>query len=228
MNHALSSQSASLEIARRNAVLRNTYWLLALSMVPTVAGAWVGMAAGLVSHLTSTLATIAFFGIALVGGMAFIRSIERYRHSATGLMLLLVFAFFEGVVLSPMFGLVLGKTNGPAVVMTAFAGTAGVFATMAALSSFVKRDLSGMARFMIIGLVLAIMAMVANVFLQSGALATTLSLIVIGIMSFFLLYDLKRVRDGSETNYISATLSVYLSLINIFVNVLSLFGAGDD
>jgi modulator of FtsH protease len=137
---------------------------------------------------------------------------------------LLGFTFFMGVMLSRMLAVVLGMGNGASLVMMAFAGTAAVFLGMATMSTIIKRDLSGMAKFMFIGMILVFVAAIANFFIQSGALMITLSIAVIGIFSFFIMYDLKRVRDGEETNYITATLGVYLSIYNIFQSLLALFG----
>jgi modulator of FtsH protease len=129
-------------------------------------------------------------------------------------------------MLSRVLGTVLGMANGASLVMTAFAGTGAIFLGMATLSSVIKRDLSAMGKFLFIGAILVLVAGIANVFIQSGALMITLSVLVIGIFSAFILYDLKRVRDGEETNYISATLSVYLSLYNVFQSLLMLLGIG--
>jgi modulator of FtsH protease len=130
------------------------------------------------------------------------------------------------VMLSRVLGTVLGMANGASLVMTAFAGTGAIFLGMATLSSVIKRDLSAMGKFLFIGAILVLVAGIANVFIQSGALMITLSVLVIGIFSAFILYDLKRVRDGEETNYISATLSVYLSIYNVFQSLLMLLGIG--
>jgi modulator of FtsH protease len=121
---------------------------------------------------------------------------------------------------------VLGMGNGASLIMMSFAGTGAIFLGMATLSTIVKRDLSNMAKFMTIGAILVLVAGIANFFIQSGALMITLAMLIIGIFSFFILYDLKRVRDGEETNYITATLGVYLSLYNIFQSLLALFGIG--
>ena len=218
---------AVLDTAARNRVLRNTYWLLALSMVPTVLGAWAGMALGINKILTPGVGLIVF----LVGAFGFMFAIEKNKNSAAGVPILLGFTFFMGIMLSRMLAVVLGMGNGASLVMMAFAGTGAVFLGMAMLSSVVKRDLSGMAKFMFIGMILVFVAGIANFFIQSGALMITLSVAVIGIFSFFILYDLKRVQDGEETNYISATLGVYLSIYNIFQSLLALFGiagGGDD
>jgi modulator of FtsH protease len=108
--------------------------------------------------------------------------------------------------------------------MTAFAGTGAVFLGMASLSTVIKRDLSQMGKFMFIGVILLLVVGIANIFIQSSALMITLSVLAIGIFSFFILHDLKRVQDGEETNYITATLGVYLSVYNVFSNLLALLG----
>ena len=206
--------------AERNRVLRNTYWLLALSMIPTVLGAWLGVATGLTRAMSPMVGLIVF----LAGSFGFMFAIEKTKHSAAGVPVLLAFTFFMGVMLSRLFGSVLGLANGAVLIMMAFAGTGAIFLGMATLSSVIKRDLSSMGKFLFIGMILLLVAGIANVFLQSSALMITLSVLAIGIFSAFILYDLKRVQDGEETNYISATLSVYLSLYNVFQSLLALFG----
>ena len=206
--------------AQRDRVLRNTYWLLALSMVPTVLGAWVGVQTGMVRGLGMGISTIVF----LVGAFGFMFAIEKFKNSAAGVPILLAFTFFMGLMLSRLVGSVLGLSNGASLIMTAFAGTGAVFLGMASLSTVIKRDLSSMGKFMFIGVILLLVAGIANIFIQSSALMITLSMLAIGIFSFFILYDLKRVQDGEETNYISATLGVYLSVYNIFSSLLAMLG----
>jgi len=209
-----------ISAAERNRVLRNTYWLLALSMVPTVLGAWVGVTTGITAGLTGFLGLAVFLG----GSFAFMYAIERTKNSAAGVPVLLAFTFFMGLMLARLVGTVLGMSNGASLIMTAFAGTGGIFLGMAALSSVIKRDLSSMGKFLFIGMIMLLVAGVANVFIQSSALMITLSVLAVGIFSAFILYDLKRVQDGEETNYITATLGVYLSLFNVFQSLLALFG----
>jgi len=209
-------------VQERNRVLRNTYWLLALSMVPTVLGAWIGVSTGITRMLSPGIGLIVF----LAGAFGFMFAIEKFKNSAAGVPILLAFTFFMGLMLSRLLGVVLGFTNGASLVMMAFAGTGAVFLGMATVSTFVKRDLSNIAKFMFIGAILVLVAGIANVFIQSSALMITLSVLVIGIFSFFILYDLKRVRDGEETNYITATLGVYLSIYNVFQALLAIFGLG--
>ncbi len=206
--------------AERNRVLRNTYWLLALSMIPTVLGAWLGVATGLTRAMSPMVGLIVF----LAGSFGFMFAIEKTKHSAAGVPVLLAFTFFMGVMLSRLVGSVLGLANGAGLIMMAFAGTGAIFLGMATLSSVIKRDLSSMGKFLFIGMILLLIAGIANVFLQSSALMITLSVLAIGIFSAFILYDLKRVQDGQETNYITATLGVYLSLYNVFQSLLMLLG----
>ena len=211
-------------VEQRNRVLRNTYWLLALTMVPTVLGAWIGVESGLARILTPGIGLIVF----LVGAFGFIFVIEKFKNSAAGVPILLAFTFFMGLMLARLVGSVLGLKNGGGLIMTAFTGTGAIFFGMAMLSSIIKRDLSSMGKFLFIGAILVIVAGIANFFIQSSALMITLAVLVIGIFSAFILYDLKRVRDGEETNYISATLGVYLSVYNVFSALLALLGIGGE
>lgn len=204
----------------RNRVLRNTYWLLALSMVPTVLGAWVGLATGVASAMSPGIGLMVF----LLGAFGFMFAIEKTKNTAAGVPVLLAFTFFMGVMLSRLIGTVLGLSNGASLIMTAFAGTGVIFLGMASLSSVIKRDLSAMGKFLFIGAVMLMVVAIANFFIQSGALMITLSVMAIGIFSAFILYDLKRVQDGHETNYITATLGVYLSIYNVFQSLLALLG----
>jgi modulator of FtsH protease len=212
-------QGATLAV-ERNRVLRNTYALLALSMVPTVLGAWIGVASGITRVMSPGISLMVF----LVGAFGLMFAIEKYKNSAAGVPLLLGFTFFMGLMLSRLVGSVLGLANGAGLIMTAFAGTGLIFFGMATLSSVIKRDLSGMGKFLFIGAIMLLVAGIANVFLQSSALMITLAVLAIGIFSAFILYDLKRVKDGEETNYITATLGVYLSLYNVFQSLLMLLG----
>ena len=207
-------------VVERNRVLRNTYWLLALSMVPTVLGAWIGVASGITRAMSPGISLMVF----LVGAFGLMFAIEKYKNSAAGVPLLLGFTFFMGLMLSRLVGSVLGLTNGAGLIMTAFAGTGLIFFGMATLSSVIKRDLTSMGKYLFIGAIMLLVAGIANIFLQSSALMITLAVLAIGIFSAFILYDLKRVQDGEETNYITATLGVYLSLYNVFQSLLALLG----
>ena len=207
-------------VEQRNRVLRNTYWLLALSMVPTVLGAWLGVSTGILRTMGPGMSAIVFLG----GAFAFMFAIEKTKNSATGVPVLLAFTFFMGLMLSRLIGVVLGMGNGAGLIMTAFTGTGVIFLGMATLSTVIKRDLSTMGKWLFIGVIMLIVVGLANLFIQSSALMITVSVLAIGIFSAFILYDLKRVQDGEETNYISATLGVYLSLYNVFQSLLSILG----
>jgi modulator of FtsH protease len=206
--------------AQRNKVLRNTYWLLALSLIPTVLGAWMGVSTGITASLTGGLGLIVFLG----GAFGFIYAIEKTKNSAAGVPVLLGFTFFMGLMLSRMIAMVLGFKNGSDLVMTAFAGTAGVFFVMASLSSVIKRDLSGMGKWLFVGAIAIILGGIINVFVGSTAGMMAISVAAIGVFSAYMLYDLKRIVDGGETNYISATLALYLDIVNVFQGLLALLG----
>jgi len=203
-----------------NQVLKNTYWLLALSMLPTVLGAWLGVTTGLVLGLGTGMSLLLFLG----GAFAFMFAIEKTKNSAAGVPVLLAFTFFMGLMLSRLLVPILGFSNGPMLIMTAFLGTAAIFGSMAFASTVIKRDLSSMGKFLFIGMIMLLIAGIANIFFQSSILMIVLSILSIGIFSAFILYDLKRIIDGGETNYISATLSIYLSIYNVFQSLLSLLG----
>ncbi len=207
--------------ADRNRVLRNTYWLLALSMVPTVLGAWIGVQTGIARAMSPGVGLMVF----LVGAFGLMFAIEKFKNSAAGVPILLAFTFFMGLMLSRLISVVLA-TSGPGVIMLAFGGTGAIFLTMATLSSVIKRDLGGMGKFLTIGAIMLFVALLANFFLQSPVLMIVLAVLGMGIFSAFILYDLRRVRDGVETNYITATLGVYLSIYNVFQFMLALLGIG--
>jgi modulator of FtsH protease len=204
----------------RNKVLRNTYWLLALSLIPTVLGAWLGVATGITQSLGGGMGLVVFLG----GAFGFLYAIEKTKNSAAGVPVLLGFTFFMGLMLSRMIAMVLGFKNGPDLIMTAFGGTAGVFFVMASLSSVIKRDLSGMGKWLFVGALAIVVGGVINVFVGSTAGMMAISVAAIGVFSAYMLYDLKRIVDGGETNYISATLALYLDIVNVFQSLLLLLG----
>jgi modulator of FtsH protease len=211
---------------QRNKVLRNTYWLLALSLIPTVLGAWLGLATGITAALGGGLGLVVFLG----GAFGFMYAIEKTKDSAAGVGVLLAFTFFMGLMLSRLLAVVLGMKGGTGIVMTAFGGTAGVFFVMATLSSVIKRDLSGMGKWLFVGAIVILVGAVINVFVGSTAGMLVISTLAIGVFSMYMLYDLKRIIDGGETNYISATLALYLDVFNVFQSLLVILGitSGED
>jgi modulator of FtsH protease len=205
---------------QRNRVLRNTYWLLALSMLPTVLGAWIGVATGIVATLSPGVS----LGVFLIGAFGLMAVIQKTKDSAAGVAALLAFTFFMGLMLSRLLSMVLGFQNGPTLVMTAFGGTAAIFFGMASMATVIKRDLSGFGKFLMVGAWILFFAFLANFFLQSSALMLTLLVVCLGLFSAYMLYDIKRVIDGGETNYITATLAIYLDIFNVFQSLLALLG----
>ena len=224
----LNPAGASTTLApAQNRVLRNTYMLLALSLVPTVFGAILG-----VQMKFSFFADNPFIGFMLFLAIAFgfFYAIEKTKNSAWGVAILLGFTFFMGLMLSRLLGVVLNMSNGGTLIATAFGGTSVIFFAMATLAGTIKRDLSNMGKFLMIGVLLVILAAVANIFLQISALTLTIMVLAIGIFSALLLYDVNRIITGGETNYVSATLAIYLDIYNIFSNLLALLGitGGND
>jgi modulator of FtsH protease len=219
--YGFGNASTVSDVVVRNRVLRNTNWLLAISMIPTVLGAWIGVASGFSFMAGSPgLSLILFLGIAF----AFFYGIEKTKNSSMGVVLLLAFTFFMGLMLSRLIGAVLQFSNGPALIMYAFGGTAAVFGAMATIATVSKRDFSGLSKFLFVGVILLILASVANIWLQLPSLMITVSVIAIGIFSAYILFDVQRVVNGGETNYITATLAIYLDVYNVFANLLALLG----
>lgn len=213
-------------LQERNKVLRNTYWLLALSLIPTVLGAWVGVSTGITRSLGGGLGLIVFLG----GAFGFMYAINKTKDSAAGVGVLLAFTFFMGLMLSRLLAVILGMKNGTGVVMTAFGGTAAIFFVMATLSSVIKRDLSGMGKWLFVGALVILVGAVINVFVGSTVGMLVISTLAMGVFSLYMLYDLKQIIDGGETNYISATLALYLDIFNVFQSLLVILGvtSGDD
>ncbi|MGH8629541.1 MAG: Bax inhibitor-1 family protein [Burkholderiales bacterium] len=202
-------------------VLRNTYWLLALTMVPTIAGAWIGMATA--SVITGSPIISFFVMLAAVIGLQF--GIARYRNSVIGIGLLLLMTGLLGWFLGPLLNYALALKNGMQLVGYAAAGTGAVFLTTGAIATTTTREFSFLGQFLFIGMIVLLVAMIANMFLQIPVLALTISSLVIVVFSLFLLHDLSRIVTGGETNYVIATTGVYLSLFNIFANLLQLLMA---
>ena len=223
MNHPINTWDTAgygISQQQRHRVLRNTSWLLALSLLPTVLGAWVGVATGITAGLTGFMGLIVF----MVGAFGFMFAIEKTKHSAAGVPVLLAFTFFMGLMLSRLIAMVLGFSNGSQLIMTAFAGTAGVFFVMASLATVIKRDLSGMGKWLFVGAMVLMVGAIINVFVGSSAGMMAISMLAIGIFSAYMLYDIKQIIDGGETNYISATLALYLDVFNVFQSLLALLG----
>jgi modulator of FtsH protease len=202
-------------------VLRNTYLLLALTMVPTVIGAMIGMATGGIVMQHPIISSLVM--LAAVIGLQF--AIAANRDSGLGVALLLLMTLLLGWWLGPLLTVALALRNGPQLVGYAAVGTGAIFFIMAGIATTTKRDYSFMGKFLFVGMLVLLVAMIANMFLQIPALALTISSLVIVVFSLFLLHDVSRIVNGGETNYVMATTGVYLSLFNIFANLLHLLMA---
>jgi len=205
--------------AGRNKVLRNTYMLLGLSMVPTVIGALAGMNMDfsfMAGH--PIIYTLVMFGVMM--GLFF--GIQANRNSGLGVVLLLVLTGFMGLMLGPILQFALQLSNGGQIVGLAAGGTGVIFMVLSAIASSTKRDFSFLGKFLMVGIVLLIVAMLANMFFQIPALALTLSGVAVVLFSGFILFDVNRIVNGGETNYVMATLAIYLDIYNLFVNLLQL------
>jgi modulator of FtsH protease len=216
--HPAGTREVALESSR---VLRNTYLLLALTMVPTVIGAFIGIRTGgiIMQH-----PFISFF--LMLGGVIGLQfAIAHYRNSGIGVVLLLGMTFLLGWFLGPLLAIALTMKNGPQLVGLAAGGTGIIFFTMAAIATTTKRDFSFMGKFLFVGMIVALLAIVANMFLQIPALALTISAVIVVVFALFLLHDVSRIVNGGETNYIMAATGCYMSLFNIFANLLQILMA---
>lgn len=217
-----TTASTQVSSSTQHRVLRNTYALLALSMLPTIMGAWVGMQMQFAFFATSPIGSfLVFMGIAF----GFMWAIERNKNSGLGVALLLGFTFFMGLMLSRILQVALGFSNGGSLIAMAAGGTGAIFFSLASIAATSKRDFSNMGKFLFIGMILLLVAMVANIFFQIPALSLTISAIAVALFSAYILYDINRIIQGGETNYISATLAIYLHIYNVFVNLLNLLMA---
>ena len=218
-NLQVAGQSASGLALQQNRVLRNTYLLLALSLVPTAIGALIGVQLNFAFMAGSPVISFLLF---LAVAWGFMWGIEKTKDSGMGVVLLLGFTFLMGILLGPILQVSLGFRNGGALIATAAAGTSIIFFTLAGIATVTKRDFGFMGKFLFIGVILLLVAMLANIFLQIPALSLTISAVAVLIFSAFILHDVSRVVTGGERNYISATLSIYLDVYNLFVHLLNL------
>lgn len=221
-NMQQNSTYSNLGLLTQHRVLRNTYLLLAISLLPTVAGAWLGVQFNFGNIFSGSpfLGFVAFLAIAF----AFFYAIERYKNSGVGVVLLLAFTFFMGLMLSRLLQYTLGYSNGAQLIMLAFGGTAVVFGVMSTIAIVSKRDFSNLGKWLFAGVIVLILAALGNIFLQLPGLTVTISVIATAIFSAYILFDVQQVVNGGETNYISATLAIYLDIYNVFTNILSLLG----
>jgi modulator of FtsH protease len=215
----IAQQGTSDYAVRQNRVLRNTYALLALSMGPTVLGALLGIQMQFSFFAGSPMmAFLLFLGVA----WGFMWGIEKTKNSGMGVVLLLAFTFFMGLMLSRILQVALGFSNGGGIIAMAAGGTGAIFFVLAGIASTTKRDFSNLGKFLFAGVILILIAALANAFFQVPAVSLAISALAVAIFSAYILYDINRIVQGGEDNYVTATLSVYLSIYNIFVSLVHL------
>lgn len=221
-------RSGAVIAGSQNRVLRNTYLLLAISLIPTVIGAMVGMTPAVLAMMPrgmlGVIAIIAIF-------YGWIWAIERNRDSSLGVGLMLGFTFFLGLLLAPLLARILGMSNGGSLIALAAGGTAAIFFAMAGIATTTKRDIGSMAKFLVAGVVVAMVLVVANAFFQSPAMHLAILAIFIPLSAMLILFHINQVVRGGETNYISAALSIYIGIYNLFsslLQMLGIFGGSDD
>jgi modulator of FtsH protease len=214
--------------AETNKVLRNTFLLLALTMIPTVFGSWAGFEMGLPAMMAES-PWISLFGFLAVA-MVLLFAIHATAASALAIPILGVFTFVMGANMSGILSAVLSLSNGADIIALAFMGTIGILIGCSGYAMTTKRDFSSLGGFLFGSLIALIVFGLANMFFQLSWLALVLAFVALVLFSVYLVYDVQRVVNGGETNYILATTSIYLNLVNIFVSLLQIFGvlSGDD
>lgn len=214
---------AEVVVGDSSRVLRNTYWLLALSMLPTIAGAWAGMQFNFIRFFMAApvMAPLLMFGV-MIGALFVVQAL---RNSAWGVVALFGFTFIAGVMLTPILTVALGLRNGGQIIGLAGGMTAAIFFAMAAIATVTKKDFSFLGKFLFVGLILLVVASLVNIFLQVPAVQLTIATIGVLIFSLFILFDVSRIVNGGETNYISATLAIFLDLYNLFISLLQILMA---
>ncbi len=216
------SGSTPQDIAsRQHKVLRNTYMLLALSLIPTAIGAAIGSNINMGFMRSNPMIS---FIVILAVFYGWIFAIEKNRESALGVGLLLGFTMFLGLLLGPLLQSVLGLKNGGQLVMMAAGGTAAVFAVMSGIATTTQRDLSKMGNFLTIGAVVIMLAVLANLFFASPVLHLVILSGFVLLSSMMILWQVNDIVRGGETNYVSATLTLYISIYNLFSSLLQLLG----
>ena len=213
-------QAGSAVAESQNRVLRNTYWLLALSMLPTIAGAWVGMQMNFIRMFAAApvMAPLLMFGV-MIGALF---AVTALRNSAWGVPALFGFTFIAGLMLAPILSVAGGFRNGGQLVALAGGMTAAIFFAMAAIATVTKRDFSFLGKFLFVGLIVLVVASLANLFFQVPAVSLTISAVAVLLFSMYLLHDVSNIVRGGETNYITATLNLFLDVYNIFISLLNL------
>ena len=217
---ALSAEAIQQSAIATNKVLRNTYLLLSMTLLFSAVTAGISMALALppMTYLISV-------GAAMVAG---IFVLPRTANSAAGIGVIFLITGALGLGLGPLLSMYLALPKGPEIVGTAMGGTGVIFLALSGYALTSKRDFSFMGGFLFAGFMVVLIAALANIFLAIPALSLAVSAGIIMLMSGFILFDTSRIINGGETNYIMATYGLYLSIFNIFINLLSLLGVMSD
>lgn len=208
-------------VVSTNKVLKNTYMLLGMTLLFSAMTAGISMAMGLGQGAALVLMLVGF-------GLLFV--VHKMADTSKGLLAIFAFTGVMGASIGPLLSYYLSLPNGPSLVMQALGGTAIVFFGLSAYALTTRKDFSFMGGFLVVGLLVAVVASIANIFLAIPALSLTISAAVVLIMSGLILFDTSRIIHGGETNYIRATVSLYLSIYNLFIHMLQLLGVfgGED
>jgi len=206
-------------ILETNRVLRNTYMLLGMTLLATAASSGLAIILNL-----PPLAAI----VCMIASFIMIFVVNKTADSAKGLGMIFIFSILMGMSLGPMLQMYLKMANGPSIVFQAFTGTALIFFSLSAYALTTRKDFSFMGGFLMVGMIVAVVAVIANIFLHIPVLSLTISAVIILLMSGLILFDTSRIIHGGETNYIRATISLYLNVYNIFIHLLSILGVVDD
>ncbi|MGJ8692584.1 MAG: Bax inhibitor-1/YccA family protein [Thalassotalea sp.] len=212
MGFHAATESSAIEI---NKVLRNTYMLLGMTLAFSAVTAGISMAMNL-SHIAALVMTLVAFGLLFV--------VHKQADKASGLIWIFAFTGLMGASLGPMLNMYASMPNGGSLIMQALGGTALIFFSLSAYALTSKKDFSFMGGFLMVGLIVVIIAGIANIFFQIPAISLALSSAIILIMSGLILFDTSRIIHGGERNYIRATVSLYLNVYNIFTSLLHLLG----
>ena len=219
MEHRTTYSASAESVLSVNKVLRNTYSLLAMTLAFSALTAFFGMAL--------EIGPLMRIGL-LIGSFALLFIVNKTADSAAGLFWTFAFTGTLGLTLGPVLNHYLAMSNGPELVMQALGGTALIFFGLSAYALTTRKDFSFMGGFLFVGLMVAVVAMIANIFLAIPALSLAISAVVIMVMSGLILFDTSRIVHGGERNYIRATVSLYLNIYNIFIHLLALLGFADD
>ena len=217
--NTMAGIESTASILETNKVLRNTYMLLSMTLLATA----VSSALAIVMNLPPLAAIVC-----MIASFIMIFVVNKTADSAKGIGMIFIFSILMGMSLGPVLQMYLKMTNGPSIVFQAASGTALIFFALSGYALTTKKDFSFMGGFLMVGLIVALVAGIANMFLHIPVLQLVISSVVILIMSGFILFDTSRIIHGGETNYIRATIALYLNIYNIFVHLLSILGIMND